>query len=58
MQWEYKTLNFTPLEGDDEYITNMFNSFGAEKWELVSCFTTTDGFGTRIIRAVFKRPKQ
>lgn len=62
-QFEYKTLQFTTtgfsggkLDQDD--FQQSLNREGLQGWELVSCFPTTQGYGsTRQIFAVFKREK-
>lgn len=63
-KWEYKTVKFQ-LKGfqggilEVEDFDHELNKFGAQGWELVSCFSTNaaQGYGREAI-AVFKRRSQ
>jgi len=71
-RWEYKTIQLMPAEGttgllkiktsmwDAGAFAEQLNPYGAQGWELVSCFCTeadvTRGVGgTNGVFAVFKR---
>jgi len=62
-QWEYKTLKF--MTGgffggkvDEEELELELNRYGADGWELVSTFDTSQSQGaSREIIVVFKRRK-
>jgi hypothetical protein len=59
--WEYKTLKFDTkgftggiIETDD--FNDRLNGYGRDGWELVSCFTTNQSYGSsRHVIAVLKR---
>jgi hypothetical protein len=62
-KWEYRSLTMRTWgwDGgklDPESFDEELNELGNDGWELVSCFSTTRGYGkTREVIAVFKRRK-
>jgi hypothetical protein len=63
MKWEYMTIalkagGFLGGKVNPDELTARLDEAGAAGWELVSVFTTAQGYGkTRDVLAVFKRPK-
>jgi len=74
-QWEYLTIKLQGLQGkenkflstipinwDADYFTQQLNYYGAQGWELVSCFDTIIPAGyastTGSVFAMFKRKKE
>ena len=63
MKWEYMTIvlkagGFLGGKVDPDELTARLDEAGAAGWELVSVFTTAQGYGkTRDVLAVFKRAK-
>lgn len=61
-RWEYFTLKLLPGgwfggKMDQDEMQASLNQFGAQGWELVSCFDTSAGQGaSREVIFVFKRP--
>ena len=61
VNWEYKTIEFNTrgFSGgilDLELFNESLNNHGKDGWELVNCFSTTQGYGaSRKVIAVFKR---
>ncbi len=60
-KWEYKTVKVLAkgLMGgvvDNNEFTERLNRLGEQGWELVSCFTTNQSYGSsREVTAVMKR---
>lgn len=60
-KWEYrslaiKTWGWDGGRMDTEAFDDELNELGADGWELVSCFSTTRGYGkTREVVSVLKR---
>jgi Domain of unknown function (DUF4177) len=65
MDWEYVTHQID-IGGfvstgafDTKSMTDILNWYGAQRWELVSAFTTAhNNGGTMHIGFIFKRPRQ
>jgi hypothetical protein len=65
MKWEYKTLKVPATGGflggkfNEETLTAKLNEMGEERWDLVSAFSTHQGYGqSRDIVALFKRERR
>ena len=65
MNWEYKTVKFPARGGflggkfNEALLNEKLNELGTQKWELVSAFSTHQGYGqSRDIVAIFKREKR
>lgn len=62
--WEYRTVKHPATGGflggkfDETQLDLRLNDLGVQGWELVSAFTTNQGYGqSRDIVAIFRRPR-